>query len=93
MNYFKFFEDFIVKAVEKLAQDSGVLLDLANHSFSVERPKDQKHGDISTNVAMILSKQFKMKPFDFAELIVPELISSEYILRYLTIKKNISSML
>ena len=80
MNYFKFFEDFIVKAVEKLAQDSGVLLDLANHSFSVERPKDQKHGDISTNVAMILSKQFKMKPFDFAELIVPELISSEYIL-------------
>ena len=80
MNYFKFFEGFIVKAVEKLAQDSGVLLDLANHSFSVERPKDQKHGDISTNVAMILSKQFKMKPFDFAELIVPELISSEYIL-------------
>ncbi len=80
MNYFKFFEDFILKAVEKLAQDRDILLDLANHSFSVERPKDQKHGDISTNIAMILAKQFKMQPFNLAELIVPELVSSEYIL-------------
>tara|TARA_Y100001968_G_scaffold288856_1_gene291405 strand:- start:604 stop:2361 length:1758 start_codon:yes stop_codon:yes gene_type:complete len=79
VNYFKFFEKFILKAIERLAQDSEVFIDLAMHSFSVERPKDPKHGDISTNVAMILAKQFKMKPIDLAELIVPELVSSKYI--------------
>ena len=87
MNYFKFFEDFIVKAVEKLAQDSGVLLDLAHHSFSVERPKDQKHGDISTNVAMVLSKINKTSPLELAEKLAPEIKNKDSEIETISVAK------
>src|SRR5260221_3921202 len=33
----------------------------------VERPKNPDHGDLSTNIALQLSKQLKLKPRDVAE--------------------------
>lgn len=39
----------------------------------VESPRDASHGDLSTNAAMVLSKDLGMKPRDVAELLVARL--------------------
>ena len=38
-------------------------------SFSVEVPEDKKHGDYSTNVALVLAKKLNKSPREVAELI------------------------
>ena len=42
-------------------------------NFVIEVPKEKTHGDFACNVAMMLSKQAKMKPRDIATAIVEEL--------------------
>ena len=80
MNIFEEYLDKIKKVLLDLSKNNKLILPDKLDGINTEIPPEKFNCDISTNVAMILSKQFKMKPFDFAELIVPELISSEYIL-------------
>ncbi len=47
--------------------------------LSVELPKTEGHGDISTNVAMILAKPLSKSPMQIAEIIVAQLKELEYI--------------
>lgn len=42
-------------------------------SFRVERPRDKKHGDFSVNVALVLARDFRMKPRDLAARIIDAL--------------------
>ncbi len=74
MNIFTHFETQIVGAVGRL-KDAGVLPQDVSLSkgLSVEPPRDASHGDIATNVAMVLAKHAKMKPRDLAEKIAEEL--------------------
>ena len=37
-------------------------LDYPNINVNVQIPKDIDHGDLTTNIAMVLSKQLKMNP-------------------------------
>ncbi|VAV87067.1 Arginyl-tRNA synthetase, partial [hydrothermal vent metagenome] len=46
-------------------------LDLSN--VTIEPPRDASHGDISTNIALVLTKQARMKPRDIADLVAAEL--------------------
>ncbi len=46
-------------------------LDLSN--VTIEPPRDASHGDISTNIALVLTKQARMKPRDIANLVAAEL--------------------
>ncbi len=46
-------------------------LDLKN--VTIEPPRDATHGDISTNIAMVLTKQARMKPRDIAQMVAEEL--------------------
>ncbi|MGI9373522.1 MAG: arginine--tRNA ligase [Hyphomicrobiales bacterium] len=73
MNLFDTFKEVVAGAVAELV-GSGALSgveDMTN--IGVEPPRDATHGDISTNGALVLAKQAKMKPRDIAELLVPEL--------------------
>ena len=66
MNYFSLLLDRVKSEIEAL-QVAGTLrggLDL--RSVSIEPPKDTKHGDVSTNAAMVLAGAAKMKPRDIA---------------------------
>mgnify|MGYP003667359834 FL=1 len=58
-------------AADKLPRD----LDLKN--VTIEPPRDASHGDISTNVAMVLTKQARMMPRDIAELVAEGLNALE----------------
>jgi len=44
-----------------------------NLDFIFERPKDEKHGDLSTNAAMLLAKSIKKNPRQIAEQIISNL--------------------
>ncbi|MBS1514434.1 MAG: arginine--tRNA ligase [Bacteroidetes bacterium] len=56
-------------------------LNFPEKSIQLDNPKDEKHGDITTNVALTLSKELKQKPRDIAQSIMdnldlnPEIIS------------------
>jgi len=46
---------------------------LDRRSIAVEPPRDAAHGDLATNVAMVLAKPARTNPRALAELIVPKL--------------------
>lgn len=45
----------------------------AGTTFVLERPRDQGHGDLATNLAMALARQLKVKPREMAERVLAEL--------------------
>ena len=53
-------ENLIRKALEKALKESKVSIDVKD--IIVEIPKDRSFGDYTTNVAMMLAKQFKKNP-------------------------------
>ena len=66
MNTFEYFKEQIVDILNGLAA-AGVLGEIADTArISVEPPRDAKHGDISTNAAMVLAKPAGLKPRDLA---------------------------
>jgi arginyl-tRNA synthetase len=48
-------------------------LGIKTENISLEHPEDFKNGDYSTNVAMVYSKELKMKPVDLAEKIIAQI--------------------
>ena len=48
--------------------------DILSLSFIVEKPNNEKFGDLSTNIALISSKFFSKKPLEIAEYLKKELI-------------------
>lgn len=48
-------------------------------AFTVEPCKDNKHGDLATNAAMVFCKNFGLKPFDLADKIIEELAKDSWI--------------
>lgn len=51
---------------EKIKKEIEKALNGSNKSFSLERPKIKEHGDVATNIAMMLSKDLKKNPLDIA---------------------------
>ncbi len=66
MNIFHDFTDRVKSAVETIVkkQDQSAALDLDR--VLVEPPRDAEHGDLATNVAMMLAKPLGLKPRDLA---------------------------
>ncbi|WP_416898219.1 MAG: arginine--tRNA ligase [Minwuia sp.] len=74
MNLFKHFQDEIVALA---ASAEGLPDGLAFKGVTVEPPRDPSHGDLATNVAMVLAKPAKMKPRDIADLLQPAIAALE----------------
>lgn len=64
---------------EKLKKNFAVEEEFDLTRFSVENPRDESHGDISTNVAMIFCKQFRKNPRELAEVFCKELEGLDYV--------------
>ena len=63
-------KDKIMLAVEKLENQSVLPKDLKKDSITVEKPKDESFGELSTNVSMVLAKQASIKPRDLAGYLI-----------------------
>jgi arginyl-tRNA synthetase len=56
-----------------LAAESGVSGTLDLSRIAVEPPREEAHGDLAINAAMVLARDFKTKPRDLAEKIAKKL--------------------
>ncbi|HEV2678127.1 MAG TPA: arginine--tRNA ligase [Aliidongia sp.] len=73
MNVFSYFHAEIVDALGKLAAAGRLPMGLDLAKLVVEPPRDAAHGDLSTNAAMVLTKQAGMPPRAVAELLAEAL--------------------
>ena len=86
MEVFDILKNKVMSAVEKLEQQKILPPDLNKASINVEKPKDETFGELSSNVAMVLSKQAGSKPRDLANKIINIIIkmNKEFLLYLLS---------
>lgn len=81
MNIFEIIRSLIVAEIAQLADD-GALPGAVNEQplvFTVEPPREASHGDVSTNIALVLAKPAGMKPRDIAALLAERLMRHDHI--------------
>lgn len=69
MNLFKYFREEIIVALSRLDLPDG----LDTSKVTAEPPREEAHGDVATNAAMVLSKPAGLKPRDLAEALAAQL--------------------
>jgi len=82
MNIFFNLKQQLAVILQNLAQK--LMINLSDQQlavFTVEPTKDKNHGDIATNAAMVLCKNFGFKPFDLAAKIIEELTKDSSIIK------------
>jgi len=73
MNVYQHVASRIAMHLAALKAEGALPADVALPAVEVEAPRDPTHGDLATNVAMMLAKPARMKPRDIAELLRPRL--------------------
>ena len=73
MNIFKKFEDNINNIIKHLVDLGNIPANAKFNGISIEPPRDPKHGDLSTNAALIIGQQLRCNPRDLAQDFVPEI--------------------
>ena len=67
MSAFEHVESLIASALSAMQHEGELPRDIAVPAIEVEFPRDPTHGDLASNVAMVLAKPARMKPRDIAE--------------------------
>ena len=75
MNIFSDFEDYILTSYDEMIRSGAIATpDQTDTSkIVVELPREDAHGDLACNAAMVLSKQARMKPRELADLFAEKL--------------------
>ena len=76
MHIKKTIRDLITASAER-AKASGALAFETIPAFEVEAAKHAEHGDLATNLALILAKQAKQPPRQVAQAIIDHLAAPE----------------
>lgn len=72
MNIFQELKGILASFVEERYQTTV-------DTFTVEAPRDASHGDLSTNVAMVLAGALKQKPRDIAQVVADYLQTMDWV--------------
>ena len=73
MDVFAEVERRIAEALKALQADGALPADLPAVRVEAEAPRDPTHGDVASNVAMMLAKAARMKPRDIADKLAAKL--------------------
>ncbi len=74
MNIFFNLKQQLIAILQNLALESAIEISAKQFAaFTVEPSKEKTHGDIATNAAMVLCKNFGLKPQDLAAKIIAKL--------------------
>jgi arginyl-tRNA synthetase len=73
MNVFRYLEQRVAAVVEEFAVEQRLPANLDTSGVVVEPPRDPRHGDAATNVAMVLARPAQMKPRDLAAMMADRL--------------------
>ena len=79
MNFFHDLQDAIKTITLALTKEQNIMTIIDMSKVVVEPTKDVNHGDIATNVAMVLAKQMGMAPRQLADLLCPKLASLPHV--------------
>ncbi len=87
MNIFDFYLEKIKSIIIDLGNKKKIIVPETFDSINAEIPPSKFDCDISTNVAMVLSKLNKTSPFDLAEKLLPEIKKNDDLIDIITIEK------
>ena len=73
MNIYAHYENEIREIIARLTDTGHLPKGLDTTRLNCEAPRDESHGDLASNAAMVLGKQVGMKPRDLAKLIAEKL--------------------
>jgi len=79
MNVFSIYLGHVHDALNALVKEGAIPSGLDFSRVVVEPPKDETHGDLATNAAMVLAKDAKQKPRDIAEKLAAKLKATPYV--------------
>jgi len=77
-------EDLFCKSIKKCIKDGLFELDPIPE-IEFEAPKRKEHGDLATNIALIVASRAKKKPHDIASLIVKHLPQEKKLIKQVSI--------
>ena len=80
MNIFVEFEEKIRSCYQILAERHNFSIDMDLSKCVVELPRDETHGDLASNAALVLAKPLKQSPKALAELFATELQNTPSVL-------------
>ena len=80
MNVFEAMRERIEDSLSVAMRDAGRAPVADGADFSVEPPRDPRHGEVSSNVALVRAKAAGMKPRDLAERVADALAAHEDVL-------------
>ncbi len=80
MNLFDYFRHQLLGLIDGLVKDGILPEGLETARIGFEPPREPSHGDITTNVAMLLAKPAGKKPHDIAEALVERLKGLKFII-------------
>lgn len=75
MNVYSEIRKLIGDAVDDVAAERG--MSVPDVDFSVEPPRDPRHGEVSSNTALVFAGAFGMKPRELAECLVARLEAND----------------
>jgi arginyl-tRNA synthetase len=79
MNVFSIYLGHVHEALNALVKEGALPAGLDFGRVVVEPPKDETHGDLATNAAMVLSKDAKQKPRELAEKLAAKLKAAPHV--------------
>lgn len=79
MNVFSIYLGHVHDALNALVKEGAIPAGLDFSRVVVEPPKDETHGDLATNAAMVLAKDAKQKPRDIAEKLAAKLKNAPHV--------------
>ena len=76
MNIYKIYFGHLINAINSFKNDFSYTFDIESYltKLTLEPPKETINGDMSTNMAMVLSKEIKLNPRQIAQNFVPYII-------------------
>ena len=87
MNIFELYLDKIKSIIVNLSKEGEIIIPETFNGINSEIPPKKFDCDISTNVAMVLSKLNKKSPMDLAEIISPVIKENDSLIQTITIVK------
>ena len=87
MNIFELYLDKIKSIIVDLSKEGKIIIPETFNGINSEIPPTKFDCDISTNVAMVLSKLNKKSPMDLAEIISPVIKENDPLIQTITIVK------
>ncbi len=81
MNLFDYFHEQVLIVINCLITDGVLPVGTDTSRIAVEPPRDQSHGDITTNAALLLAKPARMKTMEIAAPLVKHLKAIESVVK------------